>query len=410
MKRNISIVMAFVMILTMLSACTKTDDVGSTGTVTKEEDNKKMAGICIPQGSEFFLLIGDQVQAALEAEGYSVQVTNANDDTQTMVKQIQNFTTQGVDILYVFPAGDAAAFHDVMQQATDTGIKTVVSHNNTGEGTATAFVQCDEFIMGIMMAPMVSAWADKTFPDAGIGEIKVTVFEQSLIPDMVKRSTGMKIIAEKFLRKVDLTTGKFAKTEGDAVTYIDTDGQEKAVDEPTGGLILDENGKAQLNPFYNEKVKLIEISNRTIGTEIEAQDALDLLVTADNGSNQDVKAVMCYAGSAAAGASEKMLGLVSSGVIKEDLSKLAVFGADLTDSNIERIKQSADNTSLVRGVMTNGNIVQTIIDTVSAVAKGEEVPPQQWEDLGYLTLNNDGTDTVQTLYNNELPETSEFFE
>ncbi len=410
MKRKISVAMAFVMLLTILSACTKIDDGSSSEAVAKKDDGKKTAGICIPEGSEFFLLIGDQVQAALEEEGYSVQVTNANDDTQTMVKQIQNFTTQGVDILYVFPAGDAAAFHDVMQQATDSGIKTVVSHNNTGEGTATAFVQCDEFIMGTMMAPMVSAWVDKTFPDAGKGEIKVAVFEQSLIPDMVKRSAGMKIIAERFLRKVDLTTGKYVKTEGDAVTYTDKDGQEKAVDEPTGGLILDDNGKAQLNPFYNEKVKLIEISNRTIGAEIDAQDALDLLVTADNGVNQDVKAVMCYAGSAAVGASEKMLGLVSSGVIKEDLSKLAVFGADLTDSNVERIKQSADNTSLVRGVMTNGNIVQTIIDTVSASAKGEEVPLQQWEDLGYLTLNEDQTDTVQTLYNNELPETSAFFE
>ena len=125
-----------------------------------------------------------------------------------------------------------------MTEATNSGIKTLVSHNNTGEGSAVCTVQCDEFIMGCMMAPLVSTWVDAHYPDAADGEVKMLVLEQSLIPDMVKRSTGMKLIGEKFLRKVDLATGTFVKEDGEAVTYVDENGTEQAVEEPTGGLVL----------------------------------------------------------------------------------------------------------------------------------------------------------------------------
>jgi len=369
----------------------------------------KRAAVCIPLGSdEFFRFINDQVKSALEAEGYQVQTADANGDTQTMIRQVQNFTASGVNLMYVFPAGDAAAFHDVMKEATDAGIKTLVSHNNTGKGTATAFVQCDEFIMGTMMAPLVSQWLDKQYKNAAPGSIKVLTLENSLIPDMVKRSTGMKIIGEKFLRKIDLSTGRFIKTSGPAVFYTDAKNNNVQVDEPTGGLVL-KDGKAILNPFYDSRVKVLDISNRTLMGNMDAQNALDVFFAANGGENTDIKAIMCYGGDMAAGASEKLMQAVSQGIVKENLTKLAVFGADITDSNKERMNQSLTNQSLVRGIMTNGNIIQTIVNTVTKMARGEQVPPESWELLGYMIPKADGSGFDQVLYNNQLPNTDLFF-
>jgi len=369
----------------------------------------KRAAICIPYGAdEFFRFINDQVKSALEAEGYQVQTADANGDTQTMIRQVQNFTASKVDLMYVFPAGDAAAFHDVMKEATDSGIKTLVSHNNTGQGTATAFVQCDEFIMGTMMAPLVSQWLDKQYKNAAPLSIKVLTLENSLIPDMVKRSTGMKIIGEKFLRKVDLSTGRFIKTNGPAVNYTDANNKDVAVDEPTGGLVL-KGGKAILNPFYDPRVQVLDISNRVLMGNMDAQNALDVFFAANGGSNTDIKVIMCYGGDMASGASEKLMQAVSQGIVKEDLSKLAVFGADITDSNKERMNQSLTNKNLVRGIMTNGNIIQTIVNTVTKMARGESVPAESWEKLGYMIPKADGSGFDQVLYNNQLPNTDLFF-
>ena len=366
------------------------------------------AAVCIPTSSdEFFLGIADQVTATLEAAGYEVQMADANSDTQAMIRQIQNFTALQVDFMYVFPAGDAAAFKDVMTEATNSGIKTLVSHNNTGEGSAVCTVQCDEFIMGCMMAPLVSTWVDAHYPDAADGEVKMLVLEQSLIPDMVKRSTGMKLIGEKFLRKVDLATGTFVKEDGEAVTYVDENGTEQAVEEPTGGLVLDENGHAILNPFYDARVTVVTTSDRMIQTNMDAQNAIDVVMAGADGSQ--IKIVACYSGDAAVGASEKLISLNEQGYLPGDLGGYACFGADITDANIERMNASADNTSLLRGVMTNGNIVQTIVDMTSKMIAGEEVPTETWEELGYMYYDQESGELVQVTYAGQLPDTALFF-
>lgn len=425
MKKIVGILLIAVLIILPLAACGTTDDASQstlTGSVSQTTTNSepanaaentdgvKKAAICIPLGAdEFFQFINKQVKDALEGEGYQVQTADANGDTQLMINQVQNFTSSGVDILYIFPSSGAEAFHDVMQEATNAGVKTLVSHNNTGENTATAFVQCDEFIMGTMMAPMVSRWLDKEYKDAAPGSVKVLALENSVIPDMVKRSTGMKIIGERFLRKVDLSTGRFVKTDGPEVHYTDGNGNDAVVDEPTGGLVLID-GKAILNPLYDERVKVLDISNRALQGNMDAQNALDIFFTANGGADKDVKVIMCYGGDMAAGASEKLMQAVEQGIINEDLSKLAVFGADITDSNKERMDQSLTNQSLIRGIMTNGNIIQTIVDTITKMARGEAVPAESWEKLGYMMPKEDGSGFIEVLYDGQLPNTNEFFD
>jgi hypothetical protein len=137
---------------------------------------------------------------------------------------------------------------------------------------------------------------------------------------------------------------------------------------------------------------------------------MDVVFTADNGANSDIVAVMSYSGDAAIGTSEKFIALHSAGVVKTDLSKVGVFGADDTQTNIDALLAAKDqNKSVLRGVMTAGNIIGTIVKTASALAKGEAVPADQWEPLGYMTANKDYTDVVRVYYTNNLPPTAEFF-
>jgi ABC-type sugar transport system substrate-binding protein len=383
----------------------------STNTVGPVAPTNKTAVILVPIYQEYFKIIADAVAAPLKDLGWSVEILGADMDPQTMIKQIQNYTVKKVGLMYIFPAGDASAFHDAVQEAHDAGIKVVISHNSTGPGTADSIIQADEFVEGTMDAVMADKWIDATYPDAAPGSVKVLILESSLVPDMLKRCGGMKLLAEKFLRKIDMTTARPIKTESPNTIYYMENEQKVEVTEPTGGLVLDDQGNAILNPFYNEKVKFIEFSNRVIMNNIDAQKSLDVAFAADNGANKDIKVVMSYSGDAAIGASEKFIALKTSGVVTADMSKIGVFGADDTQTNIDYLLQAKDPAkSVLRGVMTAGDIIGTIVKTVIALAKGETVEADQWEPLGYMTANSDFTDVVRVFYTNNLPATAKFFE
>jgi hypothetical protein len=97
------------------------------------------------------------------------------------------------------------------------------------------------------------------------------------------------------------------------------------------------------------------------------------------------------------------------GLIAADLKKVAVFGADNTKENVDHILQSADTSkSVLRGVMTAGDIISTISTTIGKVAAGESVPAEQWEQIGYMVSNKDYTGTRVVTYANQLPATSLF--
>jgi hypothetical protein len=61
----------------------------------------------------------------------------------------------------------------------------------------------------------------------------------------------MRLVGEKFLRTCDTAAVYYIKKDGPAVTYLNKKGKETAVDESTGGLLLDNNGRTQLNPYYS---------------------------------------------------------------------------------------------------------------------------------------------------------------
>lgn len=386
---------------------------GGTATISAAEydDGVCNVAISLAEQSDYYIgtMLGTAVEQAFVDAGAEVQVLDGANDVQNQVNQIQNAITGGADIIYIFPAGDGEVYRDVLEAAKEAGIKTLMSNNFPGEGYATSYVGSDEFQVGVMMAQLVSDWVEEHYPDAGPQEVGALILEASSNQNMIKRCLGMRMIGEKYLRKADMASIYFVKEDGDPVTYLDAEGNEVEVDEPTGGLILDEEGHAQLNPYYNEKVKIIEYSDRnsTGYDSTVAQNAIENAVTM---GETNMRIVMSY-GDTGASIQVKMKELCEDGRIDADVSEVATFCSDLTDTNKDLILSSVTNDSLLRGVMTSGDIIATLCTRAQAMVKGEEVEAYSMEALSNVRPNEDGSDVVEIYYTEcpQLPETDLFF-
>lgn len=404
MKRIFSLIVVCFMILGLVTGCASGTNKTNNKTSTSSENNSKNSGtstngkidvaVSLADASDYYIgtMVGAKVVDAFKKAGANVDVLDAASQVTTQLQQIQNAVTKGAKIIYVFPAGNGEAYTDTLRKAREAGVKVMVSNNKPGDGSYDVYVGSEEFYMGAMQAAMVTQWINNTMPQAK--EVKALILEAHLNQTMARRCLGMRLISEKFLRKADLTNMRFVKTQGPTVYYKDSDGTVKKVDEPTGGLILDKNGYAILNPFYDPRVKLIETANRTsVGyTATEAQAALDNAVT--NGNN-DIQVIMAY-GNIGIPLSDKVIQMSKAGRFKYDLSKMAVFCSDATDANLKAISQSSNNTTVLRGVMASGDLVKTLCDYAAKLVKGQPVLRITMEPLSYVMA--DSTGQVKTVY------------
>lgn len=422
MKKVLAVLTAMVLSISLLAACSTGSDSSTGGSTapsgsaaaadsgsTGGDGGTKSVAISLADSTDYYIgtMVGANVEEAFRGTGANVDVLDAGNVISTQIQQIQNAATKGADIIYVFPIGDAEAYQDVLREVRDQGVTVMVSNTYPGDGACDVYVGSEEFYMGAMMAKMISAWIDEALPDQD--NVKALILESHLNETMAHRCLGMRLVAEKFLRQGDLETMYFVKTEGGPVNYIDADGNEQPVDEPTGGLILDSDGNAILNPFYDERVELIEESNRvtTAFTPPEAQNAIEAAVT--NG-NDDLQIVFAY-GDVGIPCSEKVMELVNSGSLTNPIDKVAVFCSDATDNNQQAMKDSVENTTVLRGVMAAGDLVATLQDYAVKLVNDEDVPEVTMEPLSYVLADKNGElvtvkyDDVEQL----TPDISEFF-
>jgi ABC-type sugar transport system substrate-binding protein len=395
--------MALAFAVTLLGACNRTEKTASSGQI-------KVA-LSLGDASDYYIgtMVGEAVKSAFEEAGSAVQVLDAGSIVTTQLNQIQNAITSGNNIIYIFPTGDGATYFDALQMAREAGVKTLMSNTYPGDGGADVYVGSDEFQMGVMMSAMLSEWADKTYPNAGPGEVNVLMVEATFNESAIKRCLGMRLVGEKFLRICDTATVYHIKKNGPAVTYLDTNGKEAVVDEPTGGLLLDNNGRAQLNPYYNPKIRLLEYSDRNmVGVfAAEAQNAVENIVTM---GYKNLAAVISY-GDTGAAVQTKVRELCDEGRITTDIKKIAVFCSDLTNTNRDLILRSVTGDSLLLGVMGAGDLIATLRDYAKRMVAGENLTAYTMEPISYMTANGDGSG-IRTVYYTDcpqLPATEEFF-
>ena len=115
--------------------------------------DKGAIGIAMPtQSSLRWISDGNELKAALESKGYSVDLQYAEDDIPNQLAQVENMITKGVKAL-VIASIDGTTLSAVLQQAADAGIK-VVAYDRLIRDTANVdlYTTFDNFQVGVLQA------------------------------------------------------------------------------------------------------------------------------------------------------------------------------------------------------------------------------------------------------------------
>jgi putative multiple sugar transport system substrate-binding protein len=128
--------------------------------------DKGQIGIAMPtQSSLRWISDGNELKAALEAKGYTVDLQYAEDDIPNQLAQIENMVTKGVKAL-VIASIDGTTLSAVLQQAADAGVK-VIAYDRLIRDSANVdyYTTFDNFQVGVLQANSLVKGLKERFPD-----------------------------------------------------------------------------------------------------------------------------------------------------------------------------------------------------------------------------------------------------
>jgi putative multiple sugar transport system substrate-binding protein len=146
--------------------------------------DKGAVGIAMPtQSSLRWISDGNELKAALEAKGYSVDLQYAEDDIQNQLSQLENMVTKGVKAL-VIASIDGTTLSTVLQQAADAGIK-VIAYDRLIRSSANVdfYTTFDNFQVGVLQANSLVKGLKERFPD--VQPWNVELFALSVLQPMI---------------------------------------------------------------------------------------------------------------------------------------------------------------------------------------------------------------------------------
>ena len=128
--------------------------------------DKGLIGIAMPtQSSLRWISDGNELKAALEAKGYTVDLQYAEDDIPNQLSQVENMVTKGAQAL-VIASIDGTTLSAVLQQAADQGIKVIAYDRLIREsGNVDYYTTFDNFQVGVLQANSLVKGLKERFPD-----------------------------------------------------------------------------------------------------------------------------------------------------------------------------------------------------------------------------------------------------
>ncbi|SMH46720.1 multiple monosaccharide ABC transporter substrate-binding protein [Mesorhizobium australicum] len=117
---------------------------------------KGLVGIAMPTKSSLrWISDGDSLKAALEGNGYTVDLQYAEDDIPNQLAQIENMVTKGAKVLIVASI-DGTTLSDVLQKAHDGGAKVVAYDRLIRQsGNVDYYTTFDNFKVGVLQAESI---------------------------------------------------------------------------------------------------------------------------------------------------------------------------------------------------------------------------------------------------------------
>ena len=118
--------------------------------------DKGLVGIAMPTKSSLrWISDGDSLKAALEGNGYTVDLQYAEDDIPNQLAQIENMVTKGAKVLIVASI-DGTTLSDVLQKAHDGGAKVVAYDRLIRQsGNVDYYTTFDNFKVGVLQAESI---------------------------------------------------------------------------------------------------------------------------------------------------------------------------------------------------------------------------------------------------------------
>jgi putative multiple sugar transport system substrate-binding protein len=115
--------------------------------------DKGLVGISMPEKTTLrWINDGNELKAALEAKGYTVDLQYAGDDIPNQLAQLENMVTKDAKVL-VIAALDGTTLSAVLQQAADKGVKVVAYDRLIRESpNVDYYTTFDNFKVGVLQA------------------------------------------------------------------------------------------------------------------------------------------------------------------------------------------------------------------------------------------------------------------
>lgn len=299
-----------------------------------------------------------ELSSRFSEDGTEVLISYCNNDVNQQISQIENYIAMNPSVMVIDCMGGVGIYDSLMAEAEEHGTKVIAMRTSKVLEHADIQILNSNVSRGICMAVMVSDFLD----DLGVPEeeqVKALLLGDVSSESSIQIMAGYEMMTEKFIRYYDMNTLSFIKEEGERTYYVDGYGRKQEVEEPTGGLLLNEEGLAILNPYYEPRIQLMTADNfLNCTSNLEGQAAIDSFL--GYSQNRDIQIVLAVNGEAAVGAARRLEDCLARHELVYDASKIAVFGADDTIQNRQLIVQAKRGQGVYRGFVGDFNVRENV--------------------------------------------------
>ncbi len=176
MKKVFSILAIAAFIVTPIFANGQSEDDGvlKVGVTIQSLENSYWAGVF------------GEVENLMDEKGWDYTILGCRDNSATQIQQIENFITNGVDLIMVHPS-DPNSLEDYLATARDQGIK-VMCWDDKMTNTDVNWV-LDNTELGIAIGSEAGKFIDKHYSTSNPAEVAIINYPQT--PILVERETGI---------------------------------------------------------------------------------------------------------------------------------------------------------------------------------------------------------------------------
>jgi inositol transport system substrate-binding protein len=168
-------------------------------------------GVAFPNSDTFLSRVQDGMKAEAEAKGVTVTITDAKDDTQAQLSQVENFVSQGVDAIIVVPV-DTSAAQPMADAAKKANIPLVFVNRNPSIA-GVPYVGSDSLYAGTVemeeLAKLAGGKGDVVILQGQVSN-EAAVLRTQGCNDVVGKNPGMKVVATQ--------SGEWDRAKAQAIT------------------------------------------------------------------------------------------------------------------------------------------------------------------------------------------------